>query len=506
MSRAPSLTTVLMLCLWATAFVLGCAPESGGGGGTAVGCTPNLTQMCVCPDGAAGVQACQEDGAGWTPCGCAGGSDDARVSPPAPDGATLESDGGSPLADATVPGPDSDADVPDAAQVDSDGAVPPDAAAPQPDAAPVALPEDAVLGTIADLIEVGDGPVNMLVTGLYVTYTRGSGYYVQAQRQGPAAWVFIEPNVHGIAVGEKLSLWVREVGAYNGALQIEQAAVWTNDHGAHDVVGLLAQDLAAGGGVVPGEGHENELVRVAGVRKLSGNRGRFMASYGAQAVSVHFEVFDALSLEICQGATFDLRTGVIFEDEVVGAESTYYVRSHSHTDLANINERTCPTVDDSNWGFEAWALNEPIEDFNEDAGDKLIVEPDANRVHGGATSARLWSAYSGDDEAELSTAHRVPVAAGGTATCSLWVYDDDPDGRVRLFLSWWDADGTRVGPNNFAQDQSEDASAWAQLVLEGEAPVGAAGVTCGLRMYPLDDLADDGQIVIHVDDLDLSTR
>ena len=39
-------------------------------------CIENETQICICPDGAAGTQVCQEDGT-WTACSCDPAASDA---------------------------------------------------------------------------------------------------------------------------------------------------------------------------------------------------------------------------------------------------------------------------------------------------------------------------------------------------------------------------------------------------------------------------------------------
>ncbi len=63
----------------------------------------------------------------------------------------------------------------------------------------------------------------------------------------------------------------------------------------------------------------------------------------------------------------------------------------------------------------------------------------------------------------------------------------------------------KVGASNFAPEFSEDAPAWSELVLSGPANEGATRVTCGIRLYALNELADDGRIVLNVDDLRLTT-
>jgi len=47
------------------AILLACACGDG-----STGCLPNETQTCLCPGGGTGVQACNEDGDGWSPCDC----------------------------------------------------------------------------------------------------------------------------------------------------------------------------------------------------------------------------------------------------------------------------------------------------------------------------------------------------------------------------------------------------------------------------------------------------
>ena len=411
-----------------------------------------------------------------------------------------------------------DSSQPDAATLDSaapditapDGATP-DAAAPDAAVPDAALPDTSTPDTgtssavsLGQLRSMVDGAVDVVVADLYVTYLRATGYYLQEAQLGPAIWVFIDPALHGVQVGNKVSLHVNEIGTYNALRQIESASVLSNDHGSYDVATHLVQDLSAGAGVLPGEELESELVRLTDAMKISGARGKVLVRYGDDGVIGSLEVFDTLSLDLCQGAVFDLDTGYVFQDELPSGASDYYIRSHYDADLSNIDTALCAAPDDSNWGFESWGFIDPIDDFVEDNSSKFTIEPESTLVHGGTASAKVtWSDLS-TDEPELFTAYRTPTSEGVSTTCRLWIYDADADGRARLFLSWWDATGeTKVGASQFSQTYTEDAAAWTEYSIAGVAPAGAAGVTCGVRFYQVDNMVVDGEATLFIDDLSI---
>ena len=104
--RAPLLAALLLV-------VAACASTTGGGGGGGTpGCVANATQTCACAPGVTGVQACDAQGTGYTPCNC-GGADALAA-----DGGALSDAGGLDVPGAVDAGPGIDSGSP----TDGDGA------------------------------------------------------------------------------------------------------------------------------------------------------------------------------------------------------------------------------------------------------------------------------------------------------------------------------------------------------------------------------------------------
>ncbi|MCK5800059.1 MAG: hypothetical protein KAI47_22870, partial [Deltaproteobacteria bacterium] len=414
-----------------------------------------------------GIQVCTSDGSHWETCQCGNAGDFSLNDGTHPDGSP--SDG-----KAIEASTKSDTGTPDGPK--------------------------KIYTKLSALRAMNDGGVSLELEPLYATYLRGSGFYLQGTRSGPAIYVSMDPGKQNIKIGNKIQLHVIEIGRIYGNRTITKASISSNDYRVYDVDKFISQDLSAATGTTPNASLESKLVRVTKARKISGARGRFLAHYGSSPTEAKVEVFGPTSLNLCQGATFDIARAYIFIHEVDG-KTEYLIRSHLDSDLVSINKATCPVVDSSNWGFENWDLKDPIEDFAEDNGKRFTIEPETTLVHGGKTSAKVtWSGVS-TDEPEFSTAYRKPVS-GTSSTCRVWTYDNDPDGRARLFLRWWDAGGgVEVGHAFFSLSYSIDGAGWQELSLAKENPVGAVSVTCGIRLYHTNAMAQDGKAVLYFDDL-----
>ena len=144
----------------------------------------------------------------------------------------------------------------------------------------------------------------------------------------------------------------------------------------------------------------------------------------------------------------------------------------------------------TNAGFENWSGGTP-DNWTYESG--VIFTQESTNVHGGAYSAMvtLTTQTQGDTDTQNASA---PVIEGDPFNASVWVYDNDPAGRVSLVLYW---DG---GPaNTYSGIYSEDMDAWQELVFEDFVPDEATGVKVGFRFYDVSDNWD-GDAVFYVDD------
>ena len=79
MIRTLTLTLTALTLIFS---VSACDAENNlGSSGLEQTCSPNLQQECPCGGGITGVQACAEDGMGWTPCECGGDDSEPEPSP-----------------------------------------------------------------------------------------------------------------------------------------------------------------------------------------------------------------------------------------------------------------------------------------------------------------------------------------------------------------------------------------------------------------------------------------
>lgn len=353
----------------------------------------------------------------------------------------------------------------------------------------VATPTCVGSGDVAALKACAEGPADFTLTGVVVTYVYDEGYFV-ADASGPMqvyvgeAWPYAAP-----AVGDRVDVHVTEYGSFVNTAEVKATDALTKQ-GTGDAAALTV-DISAG--TQPVEELENRVVHGTGftLTDLGGQNG--LVSYGS-AVGVPFRVDTPANL--CAGATFDLAAGV-----VVQFQDTYRLQSfHVVADLQNVNTTTCSTYDASNWNFEEDASQDPPADFAK-GSDGFVANVTAAEAHAGGHSCDLtWSSTENQD---LYQGLYLPIAAAQTARFTLWVLDNDPAGRVRPALEFFDAAKASLAKEY--DGYSEDNPAWVQMTYDLAAPEGAAFVRAFLRLY---DVAAgwDGAATVYVDDWSLTVQ
>jgi hypothetical protein len=79
----------------------------------------------------------------------------------------------------------------------------------------------------------------------------------------------------------------------------------------------------------------------------------------------------------------------------------------------------------------------------------------------------------------------------------VWVYDNDPAGRLRLAAFW------NSGDNDFGP-YSIDSTNWQQLEMTANAPLDSDSARFGIRAYDVNDNWD-GNAVFYIDDAEFIT-
>ena len=435
--------------------------------------------------------------------GGSGGNDDTNDGVLWPDGSSPDTTGGDdvPVPDQTAPDtttPDTtvpDTTVPDTTVPDT---TTPDTTIPDtttPDTNPTDTnPTDTTsectgTGNVAALKACAEGPADFDLTQVVVTYVYDKGYFV-ADASGAMqvyvgdTWAYAAP-----AVGDLVSVHVTEYGSYQNTAEVKATDALT----ALGSGNLAALILDISGGTLPDEAGENRAVKGTGFTATAVNGKDLVVSYGS-AAGVALRVDSSAGM--CAGTTFDLAAGVF-----VQFQETYRIQSfHAGTDLVNVDASTCTASDDSNWGFEEAGQQDPPADF-EKASTGFVANVSADQAHGGSHACALT--WTSTDNQDFVQGLYTPIAAGQTAHFGVWVYDNDPAGRLRPSLEFFDAAKAPLGKEY--DGYSEDAAAWAQMTFDFQAPANAAFVRAFVRLY---DVAGGwaGTATVYVDDWSLTVQ
>ncbi|MEO0135982.1 MAG: carbohydrate binding domain-containing protein [candidate division WOR-3 bacterium] len=145
-----------------------------------------------------------------------------------------------------------------------------------------------------------------------------------------------------------------------------------------------------------------------------------------------------------------------------------------------------------NPGFENWSGGLPLNWFNDDS---ILIYQEDVVVHSGYFSVKESLITTTQERADFTSA-KFAVTPNTQYTFSIWVYDNDPAGRVRQAIAW------RVGgtwSNVWSNTYSGNSDQWQQLTMTAIAPNGADSAYVFIRAY--DSLAAwDGGAVFYLDD------
>jgi len=146
-----------------------------------------------------------------------------------------------------------------------------------------------------------------------------------------------------------------------------------------------------------------------------------------------------------------------------------------------------------NPGFESWTAGIPDYWVNETGGFDVLK--DSNTVHGGSYSTKLRLRST---TTQRFTQYVANISPGDGYEFSFYVYDNDPYGKVRVAMRWYDGSGQRI--SGYYGDYSSDDTTWQQLKSGIQiAPPDAETLHVEIRLYDVDWDGVDSAI-LYVDD------
>ena len=148
-----------------------------------------------------------------------------------------------------------------------------------------------------------------------------------------------------------------------------------------------------------------------------------------------------------------------------------------------------------NPGFENWTGGNP-DNWSHDNGITVEQCSVADSVHSGTYSARVTLTTQTQSNADFYS-DEVSVNAGTQYEVSFWIFDDDPAGKARLVVMWYDSNH-----NDLSTDYtiySGDSNEWQHIIDTLTAPTNAAYARLDIRFYDVSSNWN-GEALFYVDD------
>ncbi|HOA14522.1 MAG TPA: hypothetical protein PLB35_11435 [Myxococcota bacterium] len=330
---------------------------------------------------------------------------------------------------------------------------------------------------IANLLTQTEGDVDVTICGAVVTKVTANGWYMADDSSNRGMYVYQkkdEPWGYEVEVGDYVQMHVTKFVTFEGLKEITAKENVTIQGKADHREYIL--DLSEG--TLPAESIESRVVRINDVKVTAATGKNGTIDYGT---ATNVPVFVQHNDIPCIGLEADIVAGVVSV-----YNSKYQIMLTEDADLANVSLANCetpPEYDMSNWDFEKQSVEEdPPEGFTKGPGNTFTCVRDADGGNNG--SAGIVLTWTSTDNQELVQGYKFPTAAGSTVIFALDVLDNDSAGRVRLGLSFYDADKKFItGSNSWSNDYSTDSADWQALSFQAVAPTGAAFAEGKLRMY-----------------------
>ncbi len=148
-----------------------------------------------------------------------------------------------------------------------------------------------------------------------------------------------------------------------------------------------------------------------------------------------------------------------------------------------------------NGGFENWTVNGPDGPPDEWSlsGSGITASQEAATVYSGTYSTNLtWTTSSTRYLQQF-----IDVNAGNNYEFSYWALDNDPGGRVRVAVRWYDDGGSFI--SGYYGDYSSDSPDWQQITSGSQtAPDGTVSAHIEIRVYDVSGWP--GTATVYVDE------
>jgi len=129
-----------------------------------------------------------------------------------------------------------------------------------------------------------------------------------------------------------------------------------------------------------------------------------------------------------------------------------------------------------NPGFENWTEGKPA--YWIYGTFACTTYQSSDTVHSGSYACKLE--FTSSTETQWLEQH-IDVSPSLNYACSLWVYDNYPYSKARLYLRWYDASNTYISCNS--SSYSSDSSSWQALTWSGLSPSDADSLHFEIRTY-----------------------
>lgn len=146
-----------------------------------------------------------------------------------------------------------------------------------------------------------------------------------------------------------------------------------------------------------------------------------------------------------------------------------------------------------NPGFENWIDDSTCENWYTTYGVEAIKE--STTIHGGTYSAKLFLTSTSTER--LEQYYDGAVTPGNDYQFTFWAYDNEPYGRARVCIRWYDGSGGFI--SGYYGDYTSDSTAWMEMNSgPQQAPASAESAHVEVRMYDVSGFTDSA--IIYVDD------
>lgn len=147
-----------------------------------------------------------------------------------------------------------------------------------------------------------------------------------------------------------------------------------------------------------------------------------------------------------------------------------------------------------NPGFEIWSGTLP-DYWSKD--DSIFIYQEAVIVHAGNFSVRDSLITQDQTEADLFQCG-LSVQENTQYIFSVWVYDNDPAGRIRHGIQWFPSG------SNWCPDYTYDLTSWQELSYTAISPSGTDSALVFIRAYDINSQWD-GDAIFYIDDVSFTT-